>query len=183
VRFEDVLRGERANLQIWLDAMPAPSGMMRIWPSGWKLKWMASMDDLLQQQIDGIAQEGMRALIGRPLDTQWFPPGPHFSLKDILHSFDSTMKSALEADTRLLMARVALAAARWRLEKGSWPESPAVLTESFPAGLPISPLSGQPLRWAASAEGGFTVKSSGFKPDDKESGIEWKVMLPASAAH
>jgi hypothetical protein len=193
IRFEDVLRGERVWALNWLSTMPediryvtkegaipAPWGT-KFYPSGWRQKWMASMSDGAQQKIDGITKNGLRAEIGRKVDAGWFPPQPFETIADQFQVYDTVMKRALTGDADVLIARVILASSRWRLEKGMWPETLSVLKEYFPAGIPDDPVTGQPLHCAPSANGGFTVRSTGFDVTDPKDDIEWQIAPPVPA--
>lgn len=54
---------------------------------------------------------------------------------------------------RLRCGRVMLAAERYRLKYGSWPETLEALTPEFIEAVPLDPYDGQPLRWVHFAEG------------------------------
>jgi hypothetical protein len=65
-----------------------------------------------------------------------------------------------EDAARLRCAIVMLAAERYRLEHGKWPETIAELVPQFLDSVPLDPFDGQPLRWRR-REGGMVVYSIG----------------------
>lgn len=186
-RFADMLRGERVFGLAILRAMQpntvikpgrgsvaAPIGT-RLYPSGWKKLWLASMCDAIQQRIECIELRGLRETVERTFETAWFPPQPFAARDNPMAAQDSVMKASLIYDTEIIIARVALAAARWRLAKGVPPANLTELAACFPAGLPDDPLTGQSLRYEATAGGGFTVSSPGYEPGSDEDDLVWKV--------
>jgi hypothetical protein len=71
----------------------------------------------------------------------------------------------LRTSAQLRTIKTALAAERYRLRHGAWPEKVADLVPEFLEAVPTDPFDGQPLRWRTTPEG-RVVYSVGFDKED-----------------
>jgi hypothetical protein len=187
-RFGDTLRGER--ILVLTMVLPWPEGPLKYdgmevpWvakfpPSGWRHLWLANICEALQERIDGIGKDGLRAEMGRKRTHGWLPPQPFVIAGDEFLSYDRIIRPVLQYDTTLHIARVSLAVARWRLTKGTLPQTLSELQEYFPSGIPNDALTGQALEYRPAPDGSFTVYPSGGGKTDLYADLAWKVSAPA----
>ena len=80
--------------------------------------------------------------------------------------FSSMEQIPLRAHTLVQCARTAVALERWRLAKGTYPESLAALVPGLLPAVPHDVIDGQPLRYRRTEEGGYLLYSLGLDAKD-----------------
>jgi hypothetical protein len=79
------------------------------------------------------------------------------------------------AQTRINLARVAIAMERHRLRHGAYPESLAELDPEFqPNGIPADVITGAPPVYSLSGNDAFTLEYQGWKETNDEAGDAWR---------
>jgi hypothetical protein len=183
--FAGVLRSERAYMLSLLDSYPGNSVavfgrkapvLTRLFPSNWTQLSKAAVADAIQQRIDGIEKHGMRVEADRHIETAWFPLGnPHLATVSI-------MRNCLGTQAEIEIARIAIAAGRYRLTHGHPPASLAELTPLFPAGIPEDPITGAAFEYSQTSDGTFTVTSRGKDAGSPDDDTQWRIAPPARDA-
>jgi hypothetical protein len=87
-------------------------------------------------------------------------------LSALAEVYESVARSA----ARSRLARVGLAAERYRLRRGEWPRTPQELVPDFLAMWPTDPVGGRPLVWDRTPEGLF-IRADEPKPPPPPAGV------------
>lgn len=80
---------------------------------------------------------------------------------------DTLVRAAAEADARRAAAGTAVAACRYRIARGQWPDKLDDLVPAYLIVTPIDPFDGKPLRWKS---GGEKIVIYSVGPDGKDDG-------------
>jgi hypothetical protein len=144
-----------------------------IYPVGWSLQNQAAVHQFHFQTTSRYLDVNTRRVVGRRHGTE---PGGLFTSSDplfpllmtprALQMYDDASESFPLAQTAVDLATVACALERHRLANSEFPPTLDALAPRFAAKLPNDIITGEPLKYRRTDDGGFVLYSVGFNQVD-----------------
>jgi len=127
----------------------------------------------LRQGITNSAQSGLTTLLDSDeARLEWHIPTTYSPFRVMVAMLAPATGKAMDktarAQTTVKLASVACALERYRLARGSYPETLGQLAPQFAASLPLDPMVNQPFRYQRTDDGWFLLYSVG--PNGKDDG-------------
>jgi hypothetical protein len=143
-----------------------------LYPKGWSLQNQAAIHrfhlETTSRYLDAVARRlaVKRREEPRGLFASSDPLFPVFMVPKLVQMFSDAAENFPFAQTAVDQAALACALERHRLAHGEFPATLAELTPQFVAKLPNDIITGEPLKYRRTADGGFVVYSVGFNRVD-----------------
>lgn len=160
---------------------------LRLYPTGWLFRSKLRVNHYFDEMLAKTDAGGRRWFPAKPTPSSpeniagYFPRMRHLILMIAAPVFGELEKRYIQAATMTDHARLACALERFRLARGTYPETLAELAPEFISAVPAEIVNGEPYRYRRTDDGNFVLHSVGADLRDDGGVIDPKLSASKQA--